>query len=137
VLCGFWNVFGWNPDINSDQYNVKTKCLEYLNLDILGIAESKLKPGINLSVPGYKWIGHNRTQLHKKARCGSGGVGFLIKERVLDDYCLETLDSSYEGILWIKLSGKRDKSVINLCVCYLPLLAAREQSMQKNSSTLY
>lgn len=120
VSCGFWNVFGWNSDTQSDQHGVKFRCLEFLNLDILGVAETKLKPGYNLHIPGYKWIGHNRTHLHKNAHCGSGGVGFLIKESFLLNFTEEIIDATYEGILWIKLTGKNSKTVLKLCVCYLP-----------------
>ena len=28
----------------------------------------------------YKWFGHNRTTVHKRAKTGSGSVGFLIRE---------------------------------------------------------
>ena len=33
---------------------------------------------------GYKWFGNNRKHLHRKAVRGSGGVGVLIREKVLN-----------------------------------------------------
>ncbi len=32
-----------------------------------------------LDIHDYKWIGHNRINIHRKAKTGSGGVGFLTK----------------------------------------------------------
>ena len=84
-------------------------CLELLELDILGLAETHLAPGEVLGVNGYTWYGHNRKLLHRNAKCGSGGVGFLIREEFESDYGIEIIDDSYEGILWIKMEHKIDK----------------------------
>ena len=95
-------------------------CLELLELDILGLAETHLAPGEVLGVNGYTWYGHNRKLLHRNAKCGSGGVGFLIREEFESDYGIEIIDDSYEGILWIKMEHKIDKFKIFACCCYLP-----------------
>ena len=54
----------------------------------------------------------------KHAKRGSGGVGFLVKETLLDFYDCSVLNNEYEGILWIKLSNKSATYIY--CVCYLP-----------------
>ena len=56
--------------------------------------------------PKYKWFGHNRVDLSRKAIRGSGGVGALIKESLLSLYNVETVDTSFDGILWLVLSPK-------------------------------
>ena len=56
--------------------------VSYLNLEIIGIAETHLKKCDVLSINGYKWFGNNRQELHKNAKRGSGGVGFLIKKNI-------------------------------------------------------
>jgi len=37
-----------------------------------------------LNINGYtcKWFGYNRQEIHKNAKRGSGGVGFLIKKNI-------------------------------------------------------
>ncbi len=56
-------------------------------IDILGVAETKLEGEEILAIPGYLWFGHNRKNLHRNAKCGSGGVGFFIR----DSYVKRTL----------------------------------------------
>ena len=52
---------------------------------------------------------------------GSGGVGFLIKLSILDQFSVSILDSTTDDILWIKLIDKLDnENVLYLCSCYLP-----------------
>lgn len=86
----------------------------------MGIAESHLTGEQQLVVPGYTWVGHNRTALHHRARTGSGGVGFLIKDSLLQHVSVSVLDSTAEDVLWVQLRGTEVNFVFNLCVCYLP-----------------
>ena len=53
-------------------------CVKYLDLDIIGIAETHLTGSDVLKVEEYRWFGSNRQNIHVRARAGSGGVGFLI-----------------------------------------------------------
>jgi exonuclease III len=89
-------------------------------LDILCVAETHLRGSEQLVIPGYTYFGQNRAKLSSKAKCGSGGVGVLIKNAMLSKYDAEILNDSVEGILWIQLRAKYDHSVYNVCVCYLP-----------------
>ena len=61
-----------------------------------------------------------KKNIHKNAKCGSGGVGFLFKNYLLEIFYFDILDNSFEGILWIKLSHRVHNYKVNLCVCYLP-----------------
>ena len=66
-------------------------------------------------------MGHNRTDISPRAISGSGGVGFLVKDHILKRYNIETIDNTFEGILWIKLTLKDDSSAGALfCINYLP-----------------
>ncbi len=91
-----------------------------MDLDILGLAETHLVGESVLDIDGYRWYGHNRTKLHVRARAGSGGVGFLVKNELHEGYDIGVLDNEYEGILWLKLRNKLDNSAICACVCYVP-----------------
>ena len=74
-----------------------------------------------ISVPGYTWYGHNRLDINPNAIRGSGGVGFLIANTLLQEYTVQLLDKSFHGIFWIRLNNKTDdKNGVLLCACYLP-----------------
>lgn len=79
MSAGFWNVRGWNTDKQSDSYRLRLSCLEYLEVDILGLAETHLSGSNVLDIDGYSWFGNNRKRMHVNARRGSGGVGFLLR----------------------------------------------------------
>ncbi len=104
---------GWNPASDSDNF-------QHLDPDIVGIAETHLIGDAVLEVPGYRWIGQNRQLLHPRARCGSGGVGVLIREELCELFDVSVLDDQVEGILWLSFSSKSGGGVFKLCVCYLP-----------------
>jgi len=54
VKVGFWNVNGWNKNAVSDNFTVRYNSVSYLNLDIIGIAETHLKNCDVLNINGYK-----------------------------------------------------------------------------------
>lgn len=69
----------------------------------------------------YRWCGQNRKSLHVNARVGSGGVGFLVRDDVINMFDVSILDDEYEGILWLKLQSIENKDdCFCICVCYLP-----------------
>ncbi|ESO93889.1 hypothetical protein LOTGIDRAFT_153361 [Lottia gigantea] len=60
-----------------------------------------------------------RTDLHRNAKRGSGGVGILVNSEILGLY--DALDGSKEDILWLKLSHKTLRnSDLCICACYVP-----------------
>ena len=71
-------------------------------------------------------IWNNRRNISKRAIRGSGGVGILIRNSILNYFSVATLEEKVEGILWIELIGK--KSVqgqhLGICVCYLPPISS-------------
>ncbi len=74
-----------------------------------------------LDILGYKWLGHNRKDISELTkRLGSGGIGLLVAERLLERFTVQTLDKLYEGILCINMSSKCSGFSCNICVCYLP-----------------
>lgn len=87
-----------------------------------------------LKVQGFVWYGLNRKDIHKNARKGSGGVGFLINELLLKDYGISVLDNKHEGILWLKLKHKFLDYAFAPCVWYLP---PENSSRQVDVSSFY
>ena len=90
--------------------------------DIFCVVETFLKNKEILAIPGYKYFSHNRINIHKKAKRGSGGVGIFIRNELMKRFSVCTLDDTVEDILWIKLSSLTNVRTddIVLCVAYLP-----------------
>ena len=99
---------------------IRKECLEALDLDVIGIAETHLLQNNYIDVEGYKWYGNNRKQIHRRAPKGSGGVGILVKNVLFEHFHVEVLNQDTQGILWITLKHKLTKEFLNFCVCYLP-----------------
>ena len=100
---------------DNDISRFRTEVLRSANYDIMGLCETFLRGDEKLDIPGFSWIGHNRTVTDPRAQRGSGGVGFLIHQQVRDEYRIEILDKEYEEILWIKLTNPEGHCVV-LCV---------------------
>ncbi|VDI14403.1 Hypothetical predicted protein [Mytilus galloprovincialis] len=116
---GVWNCRGWSTRRN-DNSTFRKLVLEHSNCDILAICESFLREEEQLCVPGYKWLGHNRTNLHRNAVRGSGGVGAFIRSELFNSFDIEIIDKSVEGILWIYFNCKYSDLTFSLGICYLP-----------------
>ena len=110
----------WDTDNYSDNYLLRSEYIRYADIDILGVTETHLLPQQDLSLSGYTWYGHNRMALHRRAKKGSGGVGFFIRNTILETNKVTILDKIIEGILWIKVSARKSDFVSHFCVCYLP-----------------
>ena len=93
---------------------MRSSCINFADLQIIGLVEAHI-------LGGYRWFGNNRKSLHVNAKVGSGGVGFLVRNDILDRFNVSVLDDEYEGILWLKLqSTKSTNDCFCMCVCYLP-----------------
>ena len=95
---GFWNVRGWNPNAETDNSIIKRSIIDI-------ISESHLKGNEILNLPGFIWFGHNRQALHVNARTGSGGLGLLVKDYLLNCFAIDMVEDDTESILWIKFTA--------------------------------
>ncbi|CAG2196506.1 unnamed protein product [Mytilus edulis] len=90
-------------------------------LHILGIAETHLVKNNTISVDGYTWFGHNRIGIHIRAKAGSGGVGFLVRNDLMELSNVIIVEHSIDGICWLKFEDKLNlDNVFYACVVYLP-----------------
>ena len=110
---------GWNPDVETDNFKLRQSCIVSCDLEIIGVAETHLYDAKTIKLNGFEWYGQNRWK-HINTRKGSGGVGFLVKDSVMDQYNVEVLDDNTEGILWLKCSSKFNGYDFCCCVCYVP-----------------
>ena len=99
---------------------MRSTLLLSLDPDIICIQETKLLPGQEISLDGYKWIPFNRTYVRKTAKTGSGGIGIFVKQSMYDVYTIKTIDKQHEGILKISLTDKVSEKVFVVGCCYLP-----------------
>ena len=120
MTAGFWNGRGWNSNTDSDNHFLRASCVNELSLDILGIAETHLVTDKTIELEGYKWFGNNRKVIHVRARTGSGGVDFFMKNELLNMFDVSVLDDSSERVLWLQLKHKTENLTLIPCVSYLP-----------------
>lgn len=71
-------------------------------------------------VEGYKLFLHNRSVTNIRAPKNYGGVGFVIKNNIIDEFTVNIVDKSCDGILAIELIDKISGYSIMLVSCYLP-----------------
>lgn len=90
-----------------------------LNFDLIGIVETKLTNKNEISLPGYQWIGHNRTNLRQNDN-GSGGVGLFIKNHLYEIYEISVFDRSFGDVLLVQFKDKASDYSFVICVYYLP-----------------
>ena len=90
-----------------------------LNFDIIGIVETKLTNNNEISLHGYKWLGHNRTNLRQNDN-GSGGVGLFIKDYLYEIYDISIFDKNFRDVLIVQFKDKKSNYSFVICVYYLP-----------------
>ena len=94
-----------------------------MKLDLIGLAVTHLIGNSKVKMSGYAWFGQNRTSLHFRAKKGSGGVGFLVRNSLFNQFYIHVnvWEDSYEDILWLELKDKQNSQILRVCVCYLVL----------------
>ncbi len=111
-----WNINGWT-DLNA---NLRINVILSLNLDIICLTETHLRPNSDIHVDGYTWYGHNRSEIHVRAIRASGGLGWLVRNALFHEYDITITDKSYEGILCLNVKHRFTGFSANLIGCYLP-----------------
>ncbi|CAC5379517.1 unnamed protein product [Mytilus coruscus] len=75
----------------------------------------------SVNVDGYCWYGHNRRNIHIRAKNGSGGVGLLVRNDFDQQFHIEIVDDNTDGIMWVQFKDKRcNANMFYVCVVYLP-----------------
>lgn len=83
------------------------------------MTETHLTDDTTITVPGYKWYGYNRGEVHRRANKGSGGVGIFVKEDLLLEYSCKIVDKCHDGILGILIENKESDYRCVIYSCYL------------------
>ena len=118
ISIAHWNVNGWTDE---NEY-LREFIIRKLCPDIISINETWLRNNNQISVLNdmYEWIGYNRDVLHRNAARGSGGAGLFIKHVLYNDWEIDTVDKSFEGILGVQFSNKHTDYKFIMFSCYLP-----------------
>ena len=121
MRLGFMNLGGWSLK-DSENKLFREQVLISSDSDIFCVVETFLKNKETLNVSGYTFYGHNRVNLHRRAKRGSGGVGIFVRNQLLNTFTVSVLDDTVEDILWVKLIHRDNVPSDNivLCVAYLP-----------------
>ena len=64
----------------------------------------------------FQLISCSNINIHKRAKCGSGGVCLFVKQAIILSYNVCILDKSFEDILWVNLSIRYRYNVL-MFVC--------------------
>ncbi len=115
---GHLNIAGWTPS-NSE---LRNKIFTNENCDVYSLCETHLSENSDFApkVNGYKLIRHDRLFVHRKAPKTWGGVGFLVREDILQSYECHTVDKGHEGILLVELIHRSIGTRLLFISCYLP-----------------
>ena len=105
---------------DSENKLFREQVVVFSNFDIFYVLETFLKNKETLKIDVYTFYGQNRGTLHKRAKCGSGGVGIFVRNHSLNTFTVAILDDTVEDILWIKLEHRENVPSENsvLCVAY-------------------
>lgn len=63
----------------------------------MAVSETYLAGQTMLEMPGYIWVGYNRTDIHRNALKASGGVGVLSKTGLLNNIVFRLLTKHLMG----------------------------------------
>ena len=111
-----WNVNSWTKE----NCHLRESILLSLHADIIFLNETKLKGKEQIELKGYSWFGHNRQNQLKTAKSGSGGVGLLVREELLNDWYINEIDSMIDGLYIVSLNNRHNDVKLLLNPCYLP-----------------
>ena len=77
-----------------DYCRLRENVITATDLDIVCLCETFLRNSEIISIEGYQWFGHNRTNISKRAVRGYGGVGVLVKENMFDRFSIDVADKA-------------------------------------------
>ncbi len=97
-----WNVNGWTKN----NCTLRETIIKGRNSDIICLCETHFVNDNMLHMDNYTWYGLNRKFRNVRAPKGSGGVGIIIKDDVIQYFNVSVIDQVIDGILGILLVHK-------------------------------
>ena len=82
---------GWRINHESNNNALRSSCITNSSCYIIGIAETHLLGNAVIHLDGDIRFGHKRNKMHRNAKTGSEGVGFVIKDTILSHFNVSTL----------------------------------------------
>ena len=127
------NMNGWTT--HNVGHELRCTVLGNYDADLICVNETHLKPGEEISMPGYKFINHPHIQREILGYKGHGGVGILVKDDVCNRYKVSMVYKDYESILGLRLVHREHGSVTLLYSTYL--LPENSKYVRESNSFLY
>ena len=109
-----WNFSGLGSERKQKEIG---EVLDKNSIDVVAGQESWEKEDTKIAVEGYKWFGKPRG--NQNSQRGEGGVGFLVRECLVDEVEFIT-DVHYEESVWMKVRGGRGSSAFYIRCVYMP-----------------
>ena len=109
-----WNFSGLGSERKQKEIG---EVLDKNSIDVVARQESWEKEDTKIAVEGYKWFGKPRG--NQNSQRGEGGVGFLVRECLVDEVEFIT-DVHYEESVWMKVRGGRGSSAFYIGCVYMP-----------------
>ena len=109
-----WNFSGLCSDRKQKEIG---ELLAKHNLDVVVGQESWEKEETRIHVEDYKWFGKPR--IKQNSPRGEGGVGFLIRECLVNE--VEFINTvKYEESVWMKIHSERGREALYIGCVYIP-----------------
>ena len=112
------NINGWTT--RNVGHELRCTVLGSYDADLICVNETHLKPGEEISMPGYKFVNHPHYQSEVLGYKGHGGIGILVKDDVYNWYKVSMVYKDYEGILGLRLVHREHGRITHLYSTYLP-----------------
>ena len=129
LKVGTWNFSGLCSEHKQKEV---TEILSRLNINIMAGQESWEREGKNI-VDGYKWFGKPRKDQSNPR--GEGGVGFLVKECLVDEVVFVST-VKYEENVWMKVRSGREREAVYICCVYMPTDSSSVSVIEESYASL-
>ena len=117
MTVGTWNINGWT----NNNHIIRSLIICHLNYDIFCLCETHLKDNQSITVENYRAYVHNRSNVHTRAKKGSGGVAILVKNEIMNVCNVTVIDREVDGILGLLFSRKQGSGSFIIFSCYFHL----------------
>ena len=72
--------------VDAENSDFRKTIIRSLDCDIFGVNETFFRNNESITLDGYTFFSHNRKQIHRWAKRGSGGVGVFVSNKLLEVY---------------------------------------------------
>ncbi len=116
VKLSCWNVEGWC----GDNLEVKKLIAYRVAADVMFCSETWAANPSDVALDGYHCFSKPRAYKHKKAGSCRGGLAFMVRTEVLQQYRVQNIDMGMEEIMCLRLVDKHSERAVSISGVYIP-----------------